>query len=75
MRPWDFVDKGPVPNDGGTLFLMQRGSEFVIHVDGSELMSNRLHGSEDALADMACDRLAQTPGMLDERGRKRSGTI
>lgn len=58
MRSWDFIDSAEVPADDGTLYLMQRGSEYVIHVNGSELMSNRLHGSEDALADMACDRLA-----------------
>ena len=37
--------------------LMQRGQELVIRVDGRELMSTRVHGSEDALADLACDRL------------------
>lgn len=37
--------------------LMRRGDELVINVDGRELMSNRVHGSEDALADLACDQL------------------
>jgi spermidine synthase len=36
---------------------MERGGEYVIHVHGRELMGDRLHGSEDALADLACDRL------------------
>lgn len=57
MRPWEFVDHEKVPNDDGTLYLMNRGSEYAIHVNGRELMANREHGSEDALADMACDRL------------------
>jgi spermidine synthase len=57
MRPWDLVDHEPVPDDDGTLYLMSRGSEFAIHVDGNELMTNRQHGSEDALSDLACDRL------------------
>ncbi|MFT5681635.1 MAG: spermidine synthase [Myxococcota bacterium] len=58
MRPWDCLDYEAVPHNDGTLYLMSRGSEFVIHVDGRELMSNRMHGSEDALADFAIDRMA-----------------
>jgi spermidine synthase len=55
MRPWDCVDYELVPDDDGTIYLMSRGSEYAIHVNGQELMSNRLHGSEDAHADLACD--------------------
>ncbi|MDG1478008.1 MAG: hypothetical protein P8R54_00385 [Myxococcota bacterium] len=57
MRKWDYVDHEAVLDDDGTLYLMSRGSEYVIHVNGRELMSNRMHGSEDALSDLACDRL------------------
>ncbi len=57
MRPWEIIDREPVPDDDGTLYLAARGSEYAIHVDGRELMSNRLHGSEDALAEYACDLL------------------
>ncbi len=59
MRPWEFIDHDEVPDNDGTLYLMNRGSEYAIHVNGRELMSNRKHGSEDALADLACDRLDQ----------------
>ncbi len=59
MRPWECIDHELVPHDDGTLYLMVRGSEYAIHVNGRKLMSNRLHGSEDALADLACDRLAE----------------
>lgn len=45
---------------------MQRGAEMVIWVDGRELMSNRMHGSEDALADLACDHLEKAGGLRDE---------
>ncbi|MFK7895234.1 MAG: hypothetical protein AB8G23_05340 [Myxococcota bacterium] len=48
-----------MPDDEGTMYLMRRGSEFVIVANDRELMSNRLHGSEDALADLACDRLVE----------------
>jgi len=37
--------------------LLRRGDELVIRVDDRELMGSRVHGSEDALADLACDRL------------------
>jgi spermidine synthase len=37
--------------------LMRRGRELAILVDGRQLMSSLVHGSEDALADLACDRL------------------
>ena len=57
MRPWEIVDHEPVPDDDGTIYLMSRGREWVIHVDGRELMGSKKHGSEDALADLACDQL------------------
>ncbi len=57
MKPWQFVDSDPVPDDDSTIVLMCRSREYVIHVDGRELMSTGLHGSEDALSDLACDRL------------------
>lgn len=37
--------------------LAQRGHEFVLRVGRDELMSSRQHGSEDALAELACGRL------------------
>jgi spermidine synthase len=57
MRPWQVVDSQSIPGDEGTMYLVCRGSEYAIHVDGRELMGNRMHGSEDALSDLACDLL------------------
>ncbi|MCB9678071.1 MAG: hypothetical protein H6737_23425 [Alphaproteobacteria bacterium] len=37
--------------------LIERDGELAIHVDGCELMGTDTHGSEDALADLAFDRL------------------
>ena len=34
--------------------LSLRDDEYVIHVNGSTLMSSRMHGSEEALATVAC---------------------
>lgn len=57
MRPWQTIDSEAVPHDDATMYLVERGGEWAIHVDGRELMTNREHGSEDALSDLACDRL------------------
>ncbi|WP_237152585.1 spermidine synthase [Oryzibacter oryziterrae] len=37
---------------------MQRGTEFSIMLGSNELMNSRLSGSEEALASLACSRLA-----------------
>jgi spermidine synthase len=57
MRDWDVIDHEQIPGEDGVIYLMAQGDEYVIHVNGRELMGNTLHGSEDALADLACDRL------------------
>ena len=57
---WEFVDAGPVPG-GGTMELLRWRNELIIRVDGRELMCNKAHGSEDALADLAFDRLGDRP--------------
>lgn len=61
MIPWELLDSAPVPGGGETLCLHRRGAEFSIRVDGNELMNSRAHGSEDALAELACARLADRP--------------
>jgi spermidine synthase len=61
MIPWELLDSAPVPGGGETLSLHRRGAEFSIRVDGNELMNSRAHGSEDALAELACARLAECP--------------
>lgn len=58
MIPWEFIDSAQVPGSGGELSLHRRGEEFVIRVDGYELMNSRVHESEDALAELACARVA-----------------
>ncbi len=46
--------------------LSLRDDEYVIHVNGSTLMSSRMHGSEEALATVACQRVqtAERPRVL-----------
>jgi spermidine synthase len=58
MIPWKLLDSAPVPGGSETLRLYRRGGEFSIRVEGFELMNSRVHGSEDALAELACARLA-----------------
>jgi len=61
MIPWELLDSAPAPEAGKELYLWRRGSEFSIRVDRAELMNSRLHGSEEALAELACARLADRP--------------
>jgi spermidine synthase len=58
MIRWVELGVAAVPGDGGTLRLMQRGAEFSIMAGAIELMNSRLSGSEQALAQLACARLA-----------------
>ena len=39
------------------MHLMVRDNEYVISVEGDTLMSSRTHGSEEALATLACQRV------------------
>ena len=61
MRPWELLQSTTVPGDGCELRLYRRGEEYSIKAGNSELMSSRVHGSEDALAELACERLADRP--------------
>jgi spermidine synthase len=61
MLAWEKLDGEAVPGDDTVMELLRRGTELVIRVSGRELMSSRVHGSEDALADLACDRLKDRP--------------
>ena len=57
MIPWEFLDSAQVPGHGGELRLYKRGREFSLRINGHELMNSSVHGSEDALADLACARI------------------
>ena len=61
MMPWKLLDSAQVPESGEELRLYQRGGEFSIRVDSRELMNSRVHGSEGALAELACVRIAHRP--------------
>jgi len=59
MNPWVLLDEVQVPGDGGAMKLYQRAFEFSISVKNDELMNSRMHGSEDALAELCCKRVAE----------------
>jgi spermidine synthase len=65
MKPWVLLGESHTP-DGTRLTLMTRDREHVIFADGKILMSSRMHGSEEALATLACAHCATaaTPRVL-----------
>jgi spermidine synthase len=58
---WKVLGVAEIPNNGGELKLSQRAEEFSIRLSGirGELMNSRVHGSEEALAEIGCARLTE----------------
>ncbi|MBZ0330464.1 hypothetical protein KZO25_09045 [Halomonas sp. ANAO-440] len=65
MAKFEVIGTASIPGKGSELRLLQRNDEFSIRIAGSpgELMNTRLHGSEDALAELACERIANRAGI------------
>ncbi|MBS3803811.1 MAG: hypothetical protein KGY54_04630 [Oleiphilaceae bacterium] len=63
MARFSLIGTAEIPGKGSELRLLQRNDEFSIKIAGStgELMNSRLHGSEDALATLACERIVDRP--------------
>ena len=61
MIPRVLIDSAPIPGGGGELRLVRRGDDFWIMLGANALMSTRLRGSEEALATLACERIAGRP--------------
>ena len=62
MIPWEEIDRAEVPGGEGEVILRKRGTEFSIRTATTELMNSRLHGSEDALAELTCSRILRKTG-------------
>jgi spermidine synthase len=60
MIPLEHIASARVPG-GEELRLMRRGADFMIVLDRNELMNSRMSGSEEALATLTCERLADRP--------------
>ncbi len=61
MKRFVLLDRAQIPNDGGALCLFEYGEDFVIKLEGGkggQLMNTRMHGSEDALAEIPCKKIA-----------------
>lgn len=52
MRPWLTHAETTTP-DGAVLSLHSRGEEWIIRAGGADLMSSRMHGSEEEMARLA----------------------
>ena len=58
MTPRELIGTAIVPGGGEELKLFRRGGDHMIVLDRNELMSSRMSGSEEALADLVCTRLS-----------------
>ncbi|TPM31674.1 spermidine synthase [Mesorhizobium sp. B2-3-5] len=58
MIPWVQLDATKTPDGAQELRLKRRGAEFSIMLGTNELMNSRLSGSEEALAQLSCSRIA-----------------
>lgn len=56
MIPREPLGEAAVPG-GPPLRLVRHGRDFIIILDRNELMSSRMSGSEEALANLSCERL------------------
>ena len=61
MIPWKLLGTVKTSRNGAELRLYQRDNEFSIQADNLELMNSQVHGSEDALAKLACEKVTNHP--------------
>ena len=65
VKPWEVLGETQTP-DGTAMALTRRDREYVILANGKSLMSSLMHGSEEALATLACPHLraVEDPSVL-----------
>ena len=65
VKPWEVLGETQTP-DGTAMALTRRDREYVILANGKSLMSSLMHGSEEALATLACPHLraVEEPSVL-----------
>ncbi len=61
--PWEEIGRAEFPGHEGEIILLKRGPEFSMRTSGTELMNSRLHGSEEALAELTCGRIKRKSGL------------
>lgn len=57
MKPLILLGTAKNEEDGSELRLYQHDKDFSIKAGNAELMNSRMHGSEEALAELACEPL------------------
>ena len=62
MLPWTELGRTDIPGSDQPMILAQRGDEYIIRVGATPLMSSRMHDSEEALAQGACQRIQSREG-------------
>src|SRR5688500_14887241 len=62
MKPRELIGRGLTP-DGRPLELTREPEGVVVRVGGVILMSSRVHGSEEAMAEVACAPLREEEGV------------
>jgi spermidine synthase len=55
VKPFELLGQAVSP-DNTAIKLMRRGDEYILLAGGAILMSSRMHGSEEALATLGCER-------------------
>jgi len=65
VKPTEVLARERTP-EGDELVLSRRDGAYSLSVGGEELMTSRVHGSEEALARLACSAIAEkkTPRVL-----------
>lgn len=63
MDPVELIDTALIPG-GGQLLLLKCGDDFSIQFNAEELMGSVDHVSEQALATLTCERLANADGRV-----------
>jgi spermidine synthase len=61
MTPRTLLASARIPGTATDMNLYRRGADHMILVDRDELMSSRMSGSEEALAELTADRLGARP--------------
>jgi spermidine synthase len=62
MRPRELLAEARTP-EGKPITLTVEGGATVVRIAGQVLMSSRVHGSEEAMAELACRPLAERSGV------------
>ncbi len=62
MRPTELIAEATTP-DGAPMALVRQSGDLVVTVRGVPLMSSRVHGSEEAMAELAIAPVRQRAGL------------